>query len=60
MNIIDEMANDALQDDYFITLFHKAEKLYWSFLLAPSSSDISFSKDEYNDILTFSDILSLY
>ena len=59
MNIIDEMANDALQDEYFLSLFHKAEKLYWSYLLQPLPFDISFSKDEYDDILTFADILSL-
>lgn len=59
MNIIDEMANDALNDEYFFTLFHKAEKLYWSYLLEPTPFNISFSKDEYSDILTFADILSL-
>lgn len=26
MNVIDEMANDALQDEYFLNLFNRAEK----------------------------------
>ena len=59
MNIIDEMANEALQDDYFLSLFHKAEKLYWNHLLDQNSQNVVLSKKEYDDVLTFADILSL-
>lgn len=60
MNIIDEMALQAIQDDYFLTLFHFAEKMYWHHILEPEkTSTLIFSPKEYADILTFADILSL-
>lgn len=33
MNLIDEMANEALGDNYFIELFSLAEKVYWQHIL---------------------------
>lgn len=60
MNIIDEMANDAIKDEYFLRLFNCAEKIYWnSFLASENLSTITFTPGEYNDLLTFADILSL-
>lgn len=60
MNIIDEMANEALSDPYFLRLFNTAEKIYWNSIISPQiSSEDSLSESEYNDILTFADILSL-
>lgn len=60
MNIIDEMANDALNDAYFQSLFHKAEKMYWQNILYVGGNDnIVFSQSELGDLLTFADILSL-
>ena len=60
MNIIDEMALEAIKDDYFLSLFHTAEKMYWQHILEPQKlSTCVFSSKEYADILTFADILSL-
>ncbi len=60
MNIIDEMANEALEDSYFLNLFHIVEKIYWNNILSPeAASDAKMTDDEYGDILSFADILSL-
>ena len=60
MNIIDEMALEAIKDDYFLSLFHTAEKMYWQHILKSQElSTYVFSSKEYADILTFADILSL-
>lgn len=60
MNIIDEMALEAISDSYFLALFHKTEQNYWQHVLTPQSCDTNYlSLNEYNDILTFADILSL-
>lgn len=60
MNIIDEMANDAVKDKYFLRLFHIAEQVYWNSILCPKqNSQTSFTPKELDDILTFADILSL-
>lgn len=60
MNIIDEMANEAMKDDYFLSLFGKAEEIQWDSILRPSQlSQEYYTNDEFNDILTFADILSL-
>ena len=60
MNIIDEMAIEALSDSYFLHLFHTTETLYWNRLLGKNIvSDNPFTNEEFSDILTFADILSL-
>ena len=60
MNIIDEMALEAVNDRYFLNLFHNAERIYWNSILCPNSSMITpYTTKEYSDILTFADILSL-
>ena len=60
MNIIDEMAFEALSDNYFLRLFHTAEKMYWKRLLGNDIvSDNPFTNEEFSDVLTFADILSL-
>lgn len=60
MNIIDEMANEALSDNYFLNLFHSAETIYWNRIVSPMNYNNNyFTDEEYNDILTFADILSL-
>ena len=60
MNIIDEMANDAVVDKYFLRLFQTLEKMYWDKLLSDEQISVNkLSPSEYVDILTFADILSL-
>ena len=60
MNIIDEMANDAVIDKYFLHLFHIAEQVYWNSILCPKQhTQAPFSLQEFDDLLTFADILSL-
>lgn len=60
MNLIDEMANDALNDNYFIELFSLAERVYWQHILdIPSWETESFAPSQLDDLLTFADILSL-
>lgn len=60
MNIIDEMANEALTDNYFLELFHIVEKEYWRSIISKQLfSEVCLSEKEYDDILTFADILSL-
>ena len=60
MNIIDEMANEALTDNYFLDLFHVVEKEYWRSIISKQIfPEVCLSKKEYDDILTFADILSL-
>lgn len=60
MNIIDEMANDAVVDKYFLRLFQNLEKMYWDKLLSDEQISVNkLSSNEYVDILTFADILSL-
>ena len=47
VNIIDEMAFDAIKDDYFLSLFHTAEKMYWHHILEPHKlSTYVFSSKE--------------
>lgn len=60
MNIIDEMAKDAVVDKYFLRLFQTLEKMYWDKLLFDEQISVNkLSPSEYVDILTFADILSL-
>jgi len=60
MNIIDEMAAEALVDDYFIRLFNSVEKIYWDKLILSKNCDNNYlTGSEYDDILIFADILSL-
>lgn len=60
MNIIDEMASEAVQDQYFLELFTRTEKIYWQRILKTDAWDkLSLSTAQFNDILTFADILSL-
>lgn len=60
MNIIDEMAQDTLSDEYFHDLFIKAERIYCEKILQDDiTCDIDYSEKELIDVLTFADILSL-
>ena len=60
MNIIDEMAKDAVVDKYFLRLFQTLEKMYWDKILSDEQMSVNrLSSSEYVDILTFADILSL-
>ena len=60
MNIIDEMANEALQDKYFLELFSRTEKIYWQRMLQTGAwNNLSLTNTQFEDILTFADILSL-
>lgn len=60
MNLIDEMANEALGDNYFIELFSLAEKVYWQHILEiPSWKMLKLAPSQFDDLLTFADILSL-
>ncbi len=52
------MADEALKDKYFIELFKKAEHIYFDRLLQ-NNINTQLLNDEYNDLLTFADILSL-
>ena len=60
MNLIDEMANEAMSDDYFIKLFGLAEKMYWQHIIEnPSWTELTLTPSQLDDLLTFADILSL-
>ena len=60
MNLIDEMANEAMSDDYFIKLFGLAEKMYWQHIIEnPSWVALTLTPSQFDDLLTFADILSL-
>lgn len=60
MNLIDEMANEAMSDDYFIKLFGLAEKMYWQHIIEnPSWIALTLTPSQFDDLLTFADILSL-
>ncbi len=60
MNIIDEMANEALSDKYFLKLFQTVEMQLWESIIPTNSThNLKLSEKEYCDILTFADILSL-
>ena len=60
MNLIDEMANEAMRDAYFIKLFGLAEKIYWQHIIEnPSWHELKLTPAQFDDLLTFADILSL-
>ena len=48
MNIIDEMAKDAVVDKYFLRLFQTLEKMYWDKLLSDEQISVNkLSPSEY-------------
>ncbi len=60
MNLIDEMACEAIHDPYFSELFSLSEKLYWQNLLPRTIlTHQVFTDCQLTDLLTFADILSL-
>ena len=56
MSFIEELANDALYDDYLIELFFNAEKQQAQDLFQIEQQE--FTKKEFIDLLRFADILS--
>jgi superfamily II DNA/RNA helicase len=56
--MIERLANDVLQDEYFITLNNKAAKLLANNLFSENGRSIKLTEKELFDILRFSDILS--
>ena len=56
--MIEQLANDILQDKYFITLNNKAARLLAKNLFLEKSSNIILTPKELSDILRFADILS--
>ena len=60
MNLIDEMAHDAIEDKYFLDLLERTEKIYWQRILQVSDwASLTLSAAQLDDILAFADILSL-
>lgn len=56
--MIERLANDVLQDEYFITLNNKAAKLLANNLFSENGRSIKLTEKELNDTLRFADILS--
>jgi superfamily II DNA/RNA helicase len=56
--MIERLANDVLQDEYFITLNNKAAKLLANNLFLENGRSIKLTEKELRDILRFADILS--
>lgn len=56
--MIERLANDVLQDEYFITLNNKAAKLLANNLFLENGRSIKLTEKELSDILRFADILS--
>ena len=60
MNLIDEMAHEAIKDKYFLDLLERTEKIYWQRILQVSDwSALSLTTEQLDDVLAFADILSL-
>lgn len=56
--MIERLANDVLQDEYFIKLNNKAAKLLANNLFSENGRSIKLTDKELNDTLRFADILS--
>jgi superfamily II DNA/RNA helicase len=56
--MIERLANDVLQDEYFINLNIKAAKLLANNLFSENGTGIKLTEKELNDTLRFADILS--
>lgn len=56
--MIERLANDVLQDEYFIALNNKAAKLLANNLFFDNAISIKLTEKELNDTLRFADILS--
>ncbi|MCM4166048.1 MULTISPECIES: DEAD/DEAH box helicase [unclassified Arenibacter] len=56
--MIERLANDVLQDEYFISLNNKAAKLLANNLFSENGRSIKLTEKELNDTLRFADILS--
>lgn len=56
--MIERLANDVLQDEYFIMLNNKAAKLLANNLFSENVRSIKLTEKELNDTLRFADILS--
>ena len=57
-NIIEEMASEALKDDYFIELFTKLENNFFNKIVY-KNDECKLTDLECSDLLSFADILSL-
>ncbi len=56
--MIERLAEDVLQDNYFISLYTKAAKLFADELFLVTESEYNFNEKELYDLLRFADILS--
>mgnify|MGYP000886981273 CR=1 FL=1 len=56
--MIERLANDVLQDEYFIILYNKTAKLLANNLFSENGRNIKLTEKELNDTLRFADILS--
>ena len=56
--MIERLANDVLQDEYFITLNNKAAKLLANNLFSENGHGTKLTEKELSDTLRFADILS--
>ncbi|MFT0714633.1 DEAD/DEAH box helicase [Flagellimonas lutimaris] len=56
--MIERLANDVLQDEYFINLHNKAAKLLANNLFSENGNGNKLTEKELNDTLRFADILS--
>jgi len=56
--MIERLANDVLQDEYFIKLNNKAAKLLANNLFSENGRSIKLTEKELHDTLRFADILS--
>ncbi len=56
--MIERLATDVLQDNYFTTLYTKAAKLFANDFFSANESEQNLNEKELNDLLRFADILS--
>ena len=56
--MIEKLATDVLQDNYFVTLYNKAARLFADKFFSTVVSEQAFNEKEVNDLLRFADILS--
>ncbi|MDV4129801.1 hypothetical protein CMT25_06555 [Elizabethkingia anophelis] len=56
--MIERLAADVIQDDYFTTLYTKAAKLFANNFFSATESEEHLNEKELSDLLRFADILS--
>lgn len=54
--MIERLANDVLEDSYFMNLYTKAERIFAYDLFSVLKPKLDFNDKELNDLLRFADI----